>query len=453
MLGKEPERYQQTMNSDEADISSYSSYQHSSYSTPNGKVCKKSLKSQDSTSTPASPTASTTTSTAFPPTNVDDDDQDDQGDNSVDDEEEDDDDGMFFEDYASNICFLVGSILYVWLAVWDIIDDSATDDDDDDGDDDEDDDPPIADDHFLDQFPVFTVLERKYKFLVIVRALITMSPYVLLSAGAAWCYVVDAGFQISKLVCHHDKKRSRYVVASSSASSNRQCNDDAIAMPLVAHSGNPSAFEHHSYYFYHNHGHIETSDMDSIPDQKGCWKKRRCVAGVMVGLTFGTGAAFDLAASFIVDKNEPVSDMLSMVACHIYLVNALLLTAPLFFSYQWKDIRQFSIKRLCRADNLEYLGDLFFLIGSIIDVLLSYWNLEFTGLNLVDYGYLLSAILWLIDAIFYIAADYIGFDDDDDDSIGHDANTSKMNDQMYIECDDHSDEQLAILTEGRFTKK
>ena len=60
------------------------------------------------------------------------------GDEDVDNEDDDDDDEMRFEDYASNICFLVGSILYVWLAVWDIIDDN-----DDTGDDDSDDDGSI----------------------------------------------------------------------------------------------------------------------------------------------------------------------------------------------------------------------------------------------------------------------------------------------------------------------
>jgi hypothetical protein len=317
---------------------------------------------------------------------------------------------MDCEDYASNVCFLIGSILYVWLAVWDIIDNNATDDDSDD--------------------------ER------IGRGLDTISPYDLLSEVAAWCYVIDAGFQISKLICHHNKKGNIDEV-SSNGTNNLQNDDDAMATSLVDHTSDTSSFDYATHH--HSHGHIET-----VPNPKGCWETRRCVAGAMVGVTFGAGAVLELASSYVVDTNEPVSDILSMASCHIYLVNALLLTAPLFSSYQWKDLRRFSMKRLCRTDNLEYLGDLFFLIGSVIDVILSYWNLEFTDLNLVGYGYLLSAILWLIDAIFYIAADHIGFDDDSIDQ--NNANTENTSDLLCAECDDHCTEQLAIITENVCTE-
>jgi hypothetical protein len=351
-------------------------------------------------------------------TTEDNNDDDREDDNSSNDS--DDDDGRF-EDYASNICFLVGSILYVWLAVWDIVeeyDDAAAGDNDDGNDDDADDDPPIADDHFLDQYPIFSLLERRYKALGIIRFLITLSPYVLVSVMAAWCYVIDAGFQIAKLICHNRKITSR-PTTDGLVSNSYLVDENGIPLSTeeAAAGANSTDVIYQRAHFYHNHGHVEYSDIDSLPGEKGCWRRQRCISAAMIGLTFGTGAAFDLAGGLIVDSLEPLSDMLSMIACHIYLLNALLLTMPIFSSCSLR--KPFpNINELCHCHGakLEYIGDLLFLIGSIIDVMLSYWNLEFSGLNLVNYGFLLSAVLWLIDAIFYIAADYIGYEDEDDDS-------------------------------------
>jgi hypothetical protein len=67
---------------------------------------------------------------------------------------------------------------------------------------------------------------------------------------------------------------------------------------------------------------------------------------------------------------------------------------------------------------LEHLGDVLFLVGSIIDVLLSYFyndRISNHVWKLVDRGNLVSAVLWLVDSILYISADHFSSDEADED--------------------------------------
>jgi len=59
---------------------------------------------------------------------------------------------------------------------------------------------------------------------------------------------------------------------------------------------------------------------------------------------------------------------------------------------------------------LERVGAVLFLIGSVIDAVLSYYygvNLSYAGYMRVNYFNLTSAILWQIDSVLYIIADGI----------------------------------------------
>lgn len=128
-----------------------------------------------------------------------------------------------------------------------------------------------------------------------------------------------------------------------------------------------------------------------------------------VAVTFGVAALCDFLSELIAtDDNEWPSYAAGCAAVDIYLLNAVLVVSgrrPQFTSL---------------PKTLMSSGDILFMIGSIIDVTISFVNdpkvptSRYIGLAWFSFA---SAALWFIDSILYILADYLS-DDDDYSSIG-----------------------------------
>jgi hypothetical protein len=130
---------------------------------------------------------------------------------------------------------------------------------------------------------------------------------------------------------------------------------------------------------------------------------------VLVALSFGGGATFDLIAALMCELDT--ASYVVVAAAHCYLINALLI-----LSSRNNNITHTSTNDRTTVQKITFIGDALFLMGSMVDVALSYF---YIGRNESDIvwlyiyrGYLFSAILWWINAVLYISADCIRVPDD-----------------------------------------
>lgn len=126
---------------------------------------------------------------------------------------------------------------------------------------------------------------------------------------------------------------------------------------------------------------------------------------LMAALTFGLAAflaVIDLCfyyfgnyeKTIIIGSDRGIADALSV---HMYLVSAAFaVTGRRERPRTW----QFS---LLHPDNLEDLGDLFFLIGSLVDVVLCDYHFD----DNTSFWSTLSSFLWFFDACFYLRSDLL----------------------------------------------
>jgi len=226
--------------------------------------------------------------------------------------------------WLSHFFFLGGSLLYFWLAVWDIRDESTWYDDDDDDDN--------------------SITLRSWRSLTFITM---MDRHTLLSAAAALCYVGDAGVTTAQL-------------------------------PII--------------YFRHSN------------------KITRQVLFFMGNsITFGLGAILEFTSAVTEVSHLEISNWTAVVAMHAYLVNAAIV---LFFKKRRKHHGYCGGVPVTFSERLELLGDVLFGVGCSVDVSLSYYYNDRTTDNewiWVDRGNLVSAVLWLVDSILYIAADFYYF--------------------------------------------
>eukprot|EP00592_Proboscia_alata_P007753 CAMPEP_0194357786 /NCGR_PEP_ID=MMETSP0174-20130528/5226_1 /TAXON_ID=216777 /ORGANISM="Proboscia alata, Strain PI-D3" /LENGTH=333 /DNA_ID=CAMNT_0039127957 /DNA_START=112 /DNA_END=1113 /DNA_ORIENTATION=+ len=116
-------------------------------------------------------------------------------------------------------------------------------------------------------------------------------------------------------------------------------------------------------------------------------------------LSFITGGCFGCSSALVMGNSAAISAKLSSASVHFYLIEA--------FTVMGR--RHLTLKQVCSANNLLYFGDAFWLIGAFIDVVLSYCYLRddlIYNENLTAWG-VVAALLWLIDALFYIAGTLI----------------------------------------------
>lgn len=127
--------------------------------------------------------------------------------------------------------------------------------------------------------------------------------------------------------------------------------------------------------------------------------------GLLAAVSFGLAAFLalvDLAyyyfgnyeSTLIAGSDRGIVDALSV---HMYLVSAILAvtgrrTRPRTWTFT-----------IMHPDNLEDLGDLFFLIGSLVDVILCDYHFD----DKTEFWSILSSFLWFFDACFYLRSDLL----------------------------------------------
>lgn len=343
-----------------------------------------------------------------------------------------------FEDWASNFCFLLGSIIYVLVALCDLVRD--------------------AEGSSKSKW-VKTMTAKSPKFVISphyrltkstavrkvisrmrnVVSVINFSPsaYMALSAAGALSYMVDASFQMLKLARYKSKTNSdRQNPMGKVDAKHHHPNLSATTVETI-YSDDDEEF----HYFFHNHGHVEIMEVVEQNDKNEICFDRKVVRSSLVVATFGGGAFLQFVAALFTDRASVYSTAFNDMGVHLYLLNAVLLTWPIFLSTPCT-LRIFfqsdKSKSCCRGDSLEYCGDLLFLIGSVIDLILSYWDLETKNKTIVNWFHVLSAILWLIDAVFYIAADCLAIHDNEHASAAYrneagSAGSALVSDELRID--------------------
>lgn len=268
--------------------------------------------------------------------------------------------------WLSHFFFLLGSLLYFWLAVWDIRDESTWYDDDDD-----------------DNSSI--ILSTTWRTL---STLAGMDRHTLLSAAAALCYVGDAGLtmaQLPTIYFRHSSKITRQVL-----------------------------------FFMGN------------------------------SVTFGLGALLEFTAAVTEVSHLEISNWTAVVAMHAYLVNAAIV---LFFKKRRKHYGYCGVP-VTFSERLELTGDVLFGVGCSVDVSLSYYYNDRTTDSewiWVDRGNLVSAVLWLVDSILYIAADFYYFnhiEEEDGQELMVDHSLSGRFREPLISSTDSEDEFAVELFTG-----
>lgn len=118
-----------------------------------------------------------------------------------------------------------------------------------------------------------------------------------------------------------------------------------------------------------------------------------------VAVAFGAAALCELLAVYLYENDRPILEGRAYIASsHVYLISAVLQVR-----HRWPSFETIS-------DAMEGSGDALFLLGSIIDAVLSYLNdPEMSHLNLLVLARwnLVSAVLWLVDSVLYILSDFL----------------------------------------------
>lgn len=123
----------------------------------------------------------------------------------------------------------------------------------------------------------------------------------------------------------------------------------------------------------------------------------------LAAISFGLAALFAVL-QVLVDWYHPNAEKWSgtmdSLSIYMYLLSSIV-------SISGKRTRPWfhGVSRLCSSSSaLEDCGDLFFLLGSLLDVILCDNKSDSSD---ADYWFVLSSILWLADACFYLRADLV----------------------------------------------
>jgi hypothetical protein len=133
--------------------------------------------------------------------------------------------------------------------------------------------------------------------------------------------------------------------------------------------------------------------------RKANQQARRRYWELAVTTMFGVAAIMDMAGTLVYGSGSEMLDYFpSTLAVHLYLVQSILtLWGGSYYDYDCPN-----------ANRLLQGGDIMFLVGSFIDVVISYLSiLESEQVRKLEYWSLLSSSLWLLDALLYIVADVV----------------------------------------------
>ena len=354
--------------------------------------------------------------------------------------------------HCSHCWYLIGSALYVSVAVWDMRREQswytvAVNDNDDDDDDDT--------DNFIDEVTTSiatfwnatalsdenhdenhsTQQHRNHLFVFassVVRTLFRrIDLYLLLSILAASCYVIVA---VSCLwsTCRTlppPPPTTTTTVAVTTGTEQHQPpthttsspeNDTATSgvertIQRNIHSHNPTCRIERE----HERGSSSSSSSSSLHrlQQQTNSNRYHSSRTLWIALTFGMGATLDLLAACTSEtiRYPNVSTYAVVGAAHAYLTNAILVVTHPLQNPSTTTPGTTSITRLFgrtrSSQKVTFMADGLFLIGSMVDVALSYfyigenWDESITVWVYIYRGYLVSSILWFLNAILYIVAD------------------------------------------------
>lgn len=231
------------------------------------------------------------------------------------------------------------------------------------------------------------------------------TPYMVVSAAAAFCYVLDGALQVLRWSSPAERQRRRRARRRQQHQPQQQQRYDV--------------------------GENETSDAPLLRPQL---EDSRLLA-LGVGGAFGAGACLDFVAAVTSTLPDPQwSNWTTVGAAHAYVANALLV---LWRARRRRRQQQSPAPLLTLSQRAEALGNRLFLLGALVDMSLSY---VYTGILVgsaaavnadkvwqgVYRGNLVTSVLWLVDALLYIAADVLA-DDEDDDNEGERRNGATTN--------------------------
>mmetsp|Transcript_2600 Transcript_2600/g.3992 ORF Transcript_2600/g.3992 Transcript_2600/m.3992 type:complete len:363 (+) Transcript_2600:39-1127(+) len=118
----------------------------------------------------------------------------------------------------------------------------------------------------------------------------------------------------------------------------------------------------------------------------------------IVAIFLSTAGFIDLIGAILLfHDNEPLSSVMSLIACHFYLFEACAAMLE-------RKLLGYSLAFFALARTLSGMGDALFLIGSLIDVGIAYCGLVPGWADTVGMAWwdVFSSVLWQIDSIFYI---------------------------------------------------
>jgi hypothetical protein len=153
--------------------------------------------------------------------------------------------------------------------------------------------------------------------------------------------------------------------------------------------------------------------------QSFCQSIRKHVAhrrSLLAAITFGIAATCELVVRFI--SSQSTIKYCELISTHTYIVSAII-------SVTGRRVRPWltptNTYLLCDPERLEDLGDILFLIGCIIDGIID--DLYTNEQNNAPIISIITSILWLIDSFFYFCADFVRTDQEHGNDVSNnDAN-------------------------------
>mmetsp|Transcript_12672 Transcript_12672/g.15999 ORF Transcript_12672/g.15999 Transcript_12672/m.15999 type:complete len:355 (+) Transcript_12672:178-1242(+) len=124
---------------------------------------------------------------------------------------------------------------------------------------------------------------------------------------------------------------------------------------------------------------------------------------VSAAASFAVAAFFDVMAAVAFSENEDKAGRLGDVSIHLYLISAMFALCGRRTTLPSEIVTWLNV--WWDADRLEDLGDIFFGMGSLLDVVVNDASLY----DKAPWLLVFSAYLWLIDALLYLRGDYVVF--------------------------------------------
>lgn len=127
---------------------------------------------------------------------------------------------------------------------------------------------------------------------------------------------------------------------------------------------------------------------------------------ILAALTFGIAACLDVIAvvlRYFVGKDHDVAaDGLDMASDHVYILSAVVAITGKRTRPWLSSSSPGCTNMINDSEPLEDMGDLLFLIGSLVDGSMWYWMVQ----DQPAWSFI-SSVLWLLDACFYLRSDVV----------------------------------------------